>query len=569
MLGDVIIASFIGITAGFISVFFHFALHSASHFVHHTIETWLAHYSPFLLVLVPALGGLCLLPFALRYPSEIHGFGMPRFLMNIHFRGATLKIRNIPIKIITSILTIATGGSAGVEGPIAQIGGTVGSVTGSFFKAGTNRVKMLIACGVAASIGAQFNAPIAGVLFAQEIVIIQPLQMNTFAMIVISSGIGTAISRIYYSSAPLFGSVTYSFHSYYELALYSILGIIIGIIAFIFIRFYYFTEGFFTKLPINKHLKPVIGGLCVGCIGLIHHSAIGEGYDVIHAALSSPMKFTASVFFLLIILKIIATSITLGSGGVGGMFAPSLVIGATIGAAFGASINMFFPAWHITPESYALVGMGSFLAAATHAPMTAIFLLFEITNNYVVILPIMFSSVIGLIIASHFCPESLDTYGLAKQGIHLHGEKIEHLLADKTITSLIHDDFHVMPENTTLREFISILSNSQYEYYPCVDHNQELTGMLSFRHVRQILFHEKYLGDLCILKEIVSPDLVYFLPNVSLKKAVQVFQLKEFAVIPVVDSIENKRVIGLVHHKEVIKEYNRTLLLHQTHVAQV
>ena len=417
---ELFLAVLVGVGAGYASVLFRYVLHQVHYFSFEVVYVWLSGYSLYLLPLIPITGAILLIPFSMKYPGEINGYGMPRFLVTVHLKGGLIRTRQIFLKIITAAITIGTGGSAGVEGPIAQIGGAVGSSIGRLFEMGSHRLKVLIACGSAGAIAAQFNAPLAGVLFAQEIIMVGEFQLQTFGIIVISSGLATAISRSYYSSAPTFGTLQYNFIGYYELGLYIILGLLIGILAYAFIKLFFLTSDFFESLNIHDQLKPIIGAAIVGCLGLLHMGVLGDGYEFITAAMESPSSLPIKAIALLCVLKMIGTSLTLGSGNVGGVFAPTLFIGAMVGAVFGWAANELFPGMGIQPGSYALVGMGAFMAAATHSPMTSIFLLFELTRNYQVILPMMFASVIGLMVARRLSPDSLDSMELSRQGIHLH-----------------------------------------------------------------------------------------------------------------------------------------------------
>ncbi len=464
---ELLLACLVGIGAGFATVFFRWLLSQMHHLFFGILWPFLESISPFLLPLIPMLGAVILIPIARRFPGEISGYGMPKFLIAVHLKGGLIRTRDIFVKIFTASLTISSGGSAGVEGPIAQIGGAVGSSIGRFFSMGSHRLKVLIACGSAAGIAAQFNAPLAGVLFAQEIIMIGQFQLQTFGVIVISSGLATAISRAYYSSAPTFGKLSYNLTSAWELLAYILLGLVIGFLGALFIRFFFWVNDRFKNLPLHKNLKPILGAFMVGCLGLISFATLGDGYESIKEAINWHGDEELLFYFaLLFILKVIATSITLGSGNVGGLFAPSLFIGAMIGAVFGGGLAMIFPESGITPGSYSLVGMGAFLASTTHAPMTAIFLLFELTNNYQVILPIMFASVIGVMLAKRICEDSLDSLELSRQGIILHMNKEESLLNQIRVEEVMLTEFETLTENMSFAEFMQVFPNSKPNIIP-------------------------------------------------------------------------------------------------------
>lgn len=555
-----IMATFIGIGAGLASVLFRFVLSQMHHFFLGTVYHWLTSYSIYLLPLIPVTGALLLIPFAWKYQGEINGYGMPRFLISVHLKGGLIKTRNIFLKIITSAITISTGGSAGVEGPIAQIGGAVGSTVGRLFSMSSKRLQVLIACGSAGGIAAQFNAPLAGVLFAQEIVMIGEFQLQSFGVIVISSGIATAISRAFFSSAPTFGLLTYNITNPLEFILYLIMGVLIGVLAFLFIRVFFGIGDYFKNLKINDYLKPIIGAFLVGCLGLLHFGALSDGYEYIIQAISSPSPLTISVLLLLVVLKIVGTSITLGSGNVGGVFAPCLFIGSMFGAVFGWCMSYLFPAANISPGSYALVGMGAFLAAATHAPMTAIFLLFELTNDYHVIIPIMFTSVIGVMVAQHFCEDSLDSMELSRMNIKLNAGKEVNIMRSITVGEVMDKEFEWIHESMTLSAFLKQLPETGTQYFPVLNQDKLLSGIVSFQDIRNVI-NEEGLGDLIVMKELAENNLITLNRNNTLDQAMQSFGLKDIDQIPVVDLENPKKLLGMLKRKKVLMAYNKAVLI--------
>lgn len=557
---ELILACIVGLGAGFASVFFRFLLHEMHYFFFNILYPWLSQISYLLLPVIPVIGAVILIPFSLRFPGEVNGYGMPRFLISVHLRGGLIRTRQIFIKLFTAATTIATGGSAGVEGPIALIGGAVGSSIGRFFQMGSHRLKVLIACGSAAGIAAQFNAPLAGVLFAQEIIMVGQFQLQTFGVIVISSGMATAISRAFYSSAPTFGTLTYDFISYYEFGLYVVLGLLIGALAYLFIKMFFWIGDHFSQMKLHSQLKPIVGAFIVGLLGLFCFEVLSDGYKYIHSAILSPAGLPIETIALLIILKMVATSVTLGSGNVGGVFAPCLFIGAMIGALFGWGADMLFPEIGIQPGSYAVVGMGAFLAAATHAPMTAIFLLFEITGNYEVIIPIMFASVIGVMVARSLCSDSLDSMELSRQGIYLHEGSEANILNSILVESVMIHEFETLPETMSFAEFMSFFPESKAQYYPVLDSNGKMTGVVSFQDIREIMLEEG-LEHVIVMKDLAETELIKLLPHDSLTVAIKKFAIKDIETIPVVDPEDQQQLIGILKRKDVIDTYNKAVLM--------
>ena len=558
---ELLLAVVVGIAAGFASVFFRLMLHYMHQFFFGMVYPWLSELSPYLLPLIPVTGSILLIPFIRGTSGRISGYGMPAFLIAVHLRGGLIRTRDTFIKMITAAITISTGGAAGVEGPIAMIGGAVGSAVGRFFSMGSHRLKVLIACGSAAGIAAQFNAPLAGVLFAQEVIMIGQFQLQTFGVIVISSGLATAISRAYYTDQPLFGKLTYDLHGFYEFPLYIVLGLLIGVLGYLFLKMFEQVSERFEDLKLNRYAKPVLGSFMVGCLGLINFNVLGDGYETIIDVLQDKPELSILAIFALIFLKMLASSITLGSGNVGGLFAPSLFIGAMIGATYGWLINMELPeGMHVHPGSYALVGMGAFLAAITHAPMTAIFLLFELTNNYQVIIPIMFASVIGVMVSRALNPDSLDAAELNRRGIVLHAGREESILSKVLIEKVMITDFETIPENMTFAEFMQIFPNSKSQYYPVLDPSGHMYGVVSFQDIRAILLEEG-LEHLVVMKELAETNIIKLYPHDSLTEAIKKFSIKDIEAIPVVSPEDDRLLLGILKRKDVIDEYNRAILL--------
>ena len=404
-----------GVITGFLSVLFRTMLEHSGHFVK-IITIWLkTNINDYSVAIIPVVGAVILVILMKIFPFVVGGYSMPNFLKAVHLQGGLIKTREIFAKMITTTVTITSGGSVGVEGPIAQIGGAAGSKIGRIFSMSTNRLKVLIACGSASAIAAQFNAPLAGVLFALEVIMLGNFGLESFGAIVIACGMATAISRSYYSGA-LFDVVNYQLQ-FSDFLLVCLMGLLLGLLSCVFIRVFYTTANFFKNLTIPTLSKPILGAAVVGILGLLHAGILGEGYDVIRSTLQFH-NFTIGILILLVVLKVIATSVTIGSGNVGGIFGPSLFIGAVFGALFGLVIHTFTDL-QIQTWFFALVGMGAFLAATTHAPLTSIFLLFELTGDFEVIVPAMFASIIGTSVTKAIMKESIDTMQLTQEGIHL------------------------------------------------------------------------------------------------------------------------------------------------------
>ncbi|GBE03710.1 MAG TPA: chloride channel protein [Nitrospirae bacterium] len=550
----------VGILSGFANVLFRAAIH----YVHEVVfvngsDLLNINKGGFYRILIPILpvcGALLLIPISMIFKDDVNGYGFPKFLERVNIKGGRLKRRTIPLRIISSALTIGTGGSAGVEGPIAQIGGAIGSLVGQFFKVSGNRIKLLIAAGAAGGIAATFNAPIAGVMFATEIVLLGNYELTSFAAIVISAGMATVVSRIYYGGNPIFTVPAYELNAY-EIPLYIIFGIFMGVVAVLYIKTFYKIKDRFEDLKIPKQLKPVLGAFLVGSIGIFFPQIMGDGYQIIEKALDGNIIFI--IMFALIFLKIIATSLTLGSGGAGGVFAPSLFIGAMAGGAFGWVVHTMFPAYTSNPGAYATVGVGAFLAAATHAPLTAIFLLFEMTGNYKIIVPIMFASILGTLTAKHLYHDSIDTVELTRKGYNMHDGREATVLSTIKVKEVMKKEFTTLHEDMDIHELLRNVVDGESFYFPVVDNDNLLTGIVSLQDIKSVLFEEDLKGFIKV-KYVLSQNVIVLKENDNLNTAIERFAVKDIEELPVVDIFNERKIVGMLKRGDVISAYNRELI---------
>jgi CIC family chloride channel protein len=510
-----------------------------------------------LLPLIPVTGALLLIPLYYISREEVYGYGFPRFLERVNFQAGRLKLKTMIVRILSASLTIGSGGAAGVEGPIAQIGGICGSLVGRFTRVSGNRIKLLIAAGSAGAIAATFNAPIAGVMFAMEIVLLGNYELTSFAAIVISSGIATVVSRMYYGEGPIFMVPRYEAVSAYEIPLYLILGFIVGGVAVLYVRSFYAIKDRFDGIIMNPHLKPAAGAFCVGLIGIAFPQVLGDGYEIIENALGGQLVF--QLMFALVILKIFATSLTLGSGGSGGVFAPALFIGAMVGGSYGWLVHYIFPSYTANPGAYATVGVGAFLAASTHAPLTGIFLLFEMTGNYKIIVPIMLASIIGTLTAKRLHHDSIDTVELSRKGINIHDGREATVLASIQVGSVMKRDFKTVHEDTYIHEFLKQVVDGDSLYYPVVDDEGLLAGIISLQDIKSVLFEDD-LKELLRVKHVVSRKVLTVTPFDNLNTAIEKFALKDIDEIPVVNIYNRRQVVGMLRRGDVIAAYNKEFL---------
>ena len=475
---------------------------------------------PFLLPLLPMVGGIITGIICHFFPDAVKENGVHRVMHAVAMKAGKIRKRTLLTCSTTSALTIGSGGSAGREGPTVQIGSAVGSALGNLFHLSHERVQVLVGCGAAAGIAASFNAPLAGVLFALEIILTN-FTIHTFSPIVVASVIGTATGRAMEGNEITFSVPVHELVSYSEIVFYLFLGILCGVISKLFTFTFFKANDIFDKmvyLPVP--LKPALGGLIVGFISISFPAVLGNGYGFMEKALNGELFW--GLAFVLIFLKIISTSATLGSGGLGGVFAPSLFIGAMLGSAYGTLVHAINPNFTASPETYALVGMGAVAGAVMQAPLTNILMLFELTNDYTIILPIMITCIVSAYTFRAFDKNSIYIQKLLKEGINIKYGREVSILNSIKVSDVLSGDVTTIPEGMPFRKILETISYSKNFYFPVVDGQGEMSGILSFHMIREMIFEEE-LGDLIVANDLKVKSVMTLTPENNLNQAMEMF----------------------------------------------
>ena len=521
----------------------------------------------FFIILIPVLGAISLIPLFNILDGIGKGYSFPKFIAEVHLKMGKVKVKRLFAALLASSICIGSGGSAGREGPIAVIGGVIGSYLSKLLNLKGRRRQILVGCGVAGGIAATFNAPITGVLFAEEIVFMGEMKLNTFSLFVISSVASTTFTRVFLGQESIFKPPAYLFDSVYQLPLYGLLGVFVGMLAAFYKRSFFSIEDYFDAGKIDWKLKLIIGAFLVGIMGFFMPEVLSDGYDVIHDLIYfSHPKFTIIFLFFLLVLKIFATDITLGSGGSGGLFAPSLFIGAVLGALCGSIYQEMFPNLLIEPGAYAVVAMGAFLAASTHAPLTAIFLLLELTSNYQVILPIMLASIIGTIVSMAFEKESLDTRYFKKNKVPLEHAKELMFLKSIKILEIMRKDFVAVQRSMTLGQLVELIKESPFLSFPVVDDKQRVVGMITLNDIRAFMFDSE-LWKLVIVDDIKQENFYYLTVEDDLSKAQELFDFYDIDEIPVVD--KDMVIKGIITRYDFVNFSRKRFLVEQSHESTI
>ena len=508
-------------------------------------------------IAIPAAGGLLVGPLIYFFAREARGHGIPEVMKAVAVRGGVIRARVVGVKALASALTIGTGGSAGREGPIVQIGSAFGSAIGQFFNLNAAGVRTLVACGAAAGISATFNAPIAGALFAAEI-IVGDFAVTQFTPIVISSVVASVVTRYAIGNHPAFIVPDYEIVSPFELLPYMVAGVIAGLVAVAFIRTLTFSEDLFEKVPLPEWSRAALGGAIVGVVAIWLPNVYGVGYTTISDALSGSLP--AMLMATLVIAKIFATSVTIGSGGSGGIFAPSLFMGAMAGGAVGHVVEQYFPGATASSGAYSLVTMGAVVAAATHAPVSAIIIIFELTQTIDIVPALMTACVISTLVSQLLNRDSIYTTKLRRQGIDIFETKDPNVLKGLFVRDVMVPDPEVISASADFKTLLDLVVQSPHSQFYVASPNGDHLGAISLLELRRLIYEQDALQHVVVAGDLVDPTHPTVTDDVDLSVVMKIFSASHIDEIAVVDADDDKRLVGTVLEKDVIEASNREQL---------
>jgi CIC family chloride channel protein len=505
---------------------------------------------PWFVLLVPVIGGLIYGPLIDRFAREARGHGVPEVMLAVAERGGRIRPRVAAIKSLASAICIGAGGSVGREGPIVQIGSAIGSSLGQAFRVPDSRLRLLVACGAAGGISATFNAPIAGVMFGLEL-ILRDFEAESFGVVVLSSVTADVIGRAAFGSQPFLTVPAFELTSVWEFAFYAVLGVLAAILAVVFIRTLYGLEDLADRVWRGPEaLRPAAGGLVLGVLLLALPQMYGVGYPVLERSIAG--GYTVWVLLGLVIGKVLATSITIAIGGSGGVFAPSLFMGAALGAAYGAVLHRLFPGIAAHPGAYGLVGMGAVFAAAARAPITSALIIFELTDDYRTILPLLFAIALATGIARLLTGDTIYTLKLRRRGVDITrrpevtpmdvltvGDAME-----RTPPALRHDE----PVSSAIERFEA----ERRDALPVVDADGTYRGTVTARDVEQAMRDAAMDQTVGVLAR-ETPTVAV---NETLAGALGALLQHEVSGIPVLAN-GGRRVVGWLTHRDVLHAYRQ------------
>ncbi len=491
-----------------------------------------------------------------RFGRGNDGLTVPDVQAAVARRGGHIPVRPAIARTVASAVTLGSGGSAGAEGPVAVLGATVGSFLGRMFRFDVSRVRVLVAAGTAAGISAAFNAPLAGAFFALE-EIVGSLAAGAFPPVIVSSVVAAVVSRAFLGNHPAFPiPAEYGYALQRELIVfYPLLGLLAGLVAVAFIRTYFGLGDLVRRLDAPAWALALVGGLSVGALVLLSNGLlVGNGHLAVHLEIFGLVPWHALA--LLGLGCMLATSITLNTGGSGGLFTPSLYIGAATGGAFGVGLAQLLPGLPIRPEAYALVGMGALVAAATGAPITGILLVFEMTNDYAIVLPLMLTTVIAHVVARRLEPDTLYSGWLRRRG-----ERLEHgtdrtVLASLTVADAYDPSAETVPSVLPVADLIARLARGDAVDLPVLGPDRRLEGLIGVADLGRVAAEHKDLVATLVADDLAEP-VEAVTPGDSLLEAVRRMGVRGTDTVPVVD--DAGRFLGLVRRAHVLGLYERHL----------
>jgi chloride channel protein, CIC family len=534
-----------------------------------TVTDWLVTVSlsalreSLAVVLVMSLAGLVVGYMVHRWAREAKGHGVPEVMEAVALRGGRIRPRVAAVKVLASSITIGSGGSAGREGPIVQVGSALGSTLGQWLRFSDDRVRTLVACGGAAGIAATFNAPIAGAIFALEIVLGR-FTTRYFGAVVISSVAAGIVGRVFLSDQPAFAVPAYELNSLAELPIYLVLSVLAALVAVFFIRVLYSFESFFDRLPIHPALAAAVGMALTGVLAGIVSVFIGEplilgpGLHFIGEAIADDFSMSIGMMAVLLVSKLLATSLTLGAGNSGGVFAPSLFMGAVLGGMVGAVAQAIWPDVVTHPGAFAIVGMAAVFAGAARAPITAVLIVFEMSNDYKLILPLMMATVISTMLAEHLFRESIYTLKLKLRGITLQSGRDQDLMQSLTVGEAMNHTPYVVEKSMPLARLEQFFQETHSHSFPVIDEAHNLVGMVSIRDLERAA-EARATNDLVVADIATMGEILFAYDDEPLSEALQRIAVRDVNKMPVVTRQEPAQVVGVIRRRDIIKAYNIAL----------
>jgi CIC family chloride channel protein len=558
----VLLGALIGVVSGLGSALFYFLLRASCVFFLNFMagyypplpggEAGLIHVENGLLpwwfiAFIPVIGGLLSGLIVYGWAPEAEGHGTDAIIASFHRFGGFIRRRVPLVKIIASALTIGSGGSAGREGPIAQIGGGFGSWLASALKLREADRRLLMICGAAAGIGSIFKAPLGGAVFGTEVLYRRDFEAEALIPAFIASVVAYCVfcSFPWVGFKPIFSTPQYVFSHPIELFFYGILGLACGLASRFYVYvFYGLRDNFFRRLQVPNYFKPAIGGAMLGALAIFTPHVLGTGYGWVQLAIYGQIPLL--VLLIIFLAKIFATSFTISSGGSGGVFAPSLVIGAMLGGILGAIFGMFSP--FATPGAFVLVGMAAFFSGAAKVPIAALIMVSEMTGDYNLLAPLMLACAISYIVSGRWTIYESQVLNRAKSPAHI-GEYLIDLLERLKVKDVMTRDVVTISPSAPVREFTKLMHATRHLAYPVIDKGK-LVGIVTLTDVVKVPSGER---DKVKIEQIMSRRLLTTNPDENLNVALHKIDESGYGHLPVIDSKNPQKLVGILTRKDIIR----------------
>lgn len=504
----------------------------------------------YLLVILPAIGGLISGFLVYTFAPEAEGHGTDAVIKAFHKARGKIRWRVPLVKALATIGTLGFGGSAGREGPVAQIGAGFGSLMADLRRLNDTDRRILAVCGVAAGIGSIFKAPFGGAIFAIEVLYREDFEVEALIPAFISSAVSYSIYSFFFGFNPIFGTTNFAFMGAFDLVPYAILGLILAPAVIAYVKVFYGVRRIFKRIRIPDHFKPAIGGLLLGVLILFVPQTLGIGYGWIQLAIYGQIALVSLV--VIGITKIIATSLTIGSGGSGGVFAPSLMIGGMLGGALGIVLNMISPTLFPQPGAFVIVGMGAFFAGAGHVPIAAIIMVFEMTRDYSLFVPAMVACTLTYLFVRGYTIYIEQVPKRSDSSAHT-GEFNRDLLEQVSVGQIATKKVITVSSQSPVKEIAQLILSTGHMGYPVVD-EKKLVGIVTYTDILKIPVKER---ETIKIGEIMSTKLYVIYPQDNVYSALYKMEFNNIGRVPVVNPDDSTQLLGIITGTDIIMAHEK------------
>lgn len=545
----IVLAVVIGLATGIGAYLFILLLDAIRTISEHMNETFGTAGTLVMMAVAGFITGLIIV----RFAREAKGHGVPEVMEAIAIKRGRIRPRVAIAKIVASAITIGSGGSAGREGPIVQVGAALGSSVGQFARLSDEQRSMLVASGAAAGIAATFNAPIAGCLFALE-VILGRFSNRYLGIVVIAAVAANVVSRSLLGENPAFQVPVYSLNSSLELPLYMLVGVLCALVAIIFIRVLYSAEHYVDKLKLPLPVITAIGMVLTGTVGIFSPEVLGPGLEFIGDSIAEDMDLTVSFMFGLLLLKLLATTFTLGAGNSGGVFAPGLFMGALVGGIVGQIGHQLWPETVLTPGAFALVGMAALFAGTARAPIAAVVIVLEMSNDYRLILPLLMTVMIATLIADFLHPDTIYTRKLTLRGIRLESGQDIDVLQAVSVQDVMSQDYMTIPPEMKVGDLYPLFDRTHHHGFPIVDDKRQLVGVITLTDLEDAHEQTGY-AEKSVLEIGTTNNLITVYPDDPVYQALKRMNVYNIGRLPVVKRDGDQQYLGMVRRANILHAY--------------